>query len=189
VEMDLNQETIHTINGIQGVIKFVGTGRLPMPLRPDEVNRLLGVEEAIKEEEPAEAIPFLVGQVVEITEGPFSDFSGTVQEVLPDKGKVRVSVARFGRRTPVQLDYLSLKAHWPYSDHRACGSPTEPDREKGGTEKGSATSKREKVGKVTRAQLKKIAEIKMQDLNATDLEGAINMIAGTARSMGLTVEG
>ena len=99
VEMDLNQETIHTINGIQGVIKFVGTGRLPMPLRPDEVNRLLGVEEAVKEEEPAEAIPFLVGQVVEITEGPFSDFSGTVQEVLPDKGKVRVSVALFGRPT------------------------------------------------------------------------------------------
>jgi len=111
VEMDLNQETIHTINGIQGVIKFVGTDRLPMPLRPDEVNRLLGIEEAIKEEEPAEAIPFLVGQVVEITEGPFSDFSGTVQEVLPDKGKVRVSVALFGRPTSVELDYLQLKAH------------------------------------------------------------------------------
>ena len=111
VEMDLNQETIHTINGIQGVIKFVGTGRLPMPLRPDEVNRLLGVEEAIKEEEPTETIPFLVGQVVEITEGPFSDFSGTVQEVLPDKGKVRVSVALFGRPTSVELDYLQLKAH------------------------------------------------------------------------------
>src|SRR6267142_3898239 len=51
VEMILNQETIHVINGIQGVIKFVGTGRLPMPLRPDEVNRLLGIEEAAKEEE------------------------------------------------------------------------------------------------------------------------------------------
>jgi transcription termination/antitermination protein NusG len=111
VEMDMNQETIHTINGIQGVIKFVGTGRLPMALRPEEVNRLLGVEEAIQEEEPAEAIPFLVGQVVEITEGPFSDFSGTVQEVLPDKGKVRVSVALFGRPTSVELDYLQLKAH------------------------------------------------------------------------------
>src|SRR6266487_330797 len=111
VEMVLNQETIHVINGIQGVIKFVGTGRLPMPLRPDEVNRLLGVEEAIKEEEPTEAIPFLVGQVVEITEGPFSEFSGTVQEVLPDKGKVRVSVALFGRPTSVELDYLQLKAH------------------------------------------------------------------------------
>ena len=65
----------------------------------------------IKEEEPTEAIPFLVGQVVEITEGPFSDFSGTVQEVLPDKGKVRVSVALFGRPTSVELDYLQLKAH------------------------------------------------------------------------------
>jgi large subunit ribosomal protein L11 len=62
-------------------------------------------------------------------------------------------------------------------------------KKEAGIEKGSATSNREKVGKVTRAQLQKIAEIKMQDLNATDLEGAINMIAGTARSMGLVVEG
>ena len=111
VEMLKNQETLHTINGIQGVIKFVGTGREPMPLRPDEVNRLLGIEEAVKEEEPTETIPFLVGQVVEITEGPFSDFSGTVEEVLPDKGKVRVSVSLFGRPTSVELDYLQLKAH------------------------------------------------------------------------------
>ncbi len=111
VEMVLNQETIHVINGIQGVIKFVGTGKLPMALRPDEVNRLLGIEDAKPEEEPAEEIPFLVGQVVEITEGPFSDFSGTVEEVLSDKGKVRVSVSLFGRPTSVELDYLQLKAH------------------------------------------------------------------------------
>ena len=111
VEMDLNQETIHVVNSIQGVIKFVGTGRLPMALRPEEVNRLLGIEEAVREEEPREAIPFLVGQVVEITEGPFSDFSGTVEEVLSDKGKVRVSVSLFGRPTSVELDYLQLKAH------------------------------------------------------------------------------
>src|SRR5438270_12262605 len=91
VDMNKNQETLHTINGIQGVIKFVGTGREPMPLRPDEVNRLLGIEEAIKEEEPQEAIPFLIGQVVEITEGPFSDFSGTVDEVVPDTGRERVA--------------------------------------------------------------------------------------------------
>src|SRR2546422_527960 len=111
VNMVLNQETIHVINGIQGVIKFVGTGRLPMPLRPEEVNRLLGIEEAVKEEEPQEQIPFLVGQVVEITEGPFSDFSGTVEEVIRDKGKVRVAVSLFGRPTSVELDYLQLKAH------------------------------------------------------------------------------
>jgi transcriptional antiterminator NusG len=110
-EMVLNQETIHVINGIQGVIKFVGTGRLPMALRPEEVNRLLGIAEPVPEEAPKEEIPFLVGQVVEITEGPFSDFSGTVEEVLPDKGKVRVSVSLFGRPTSVELDYLQLKAH------------------------------------------------------------------------------
>ena len=111
VEMIKNQETLHTINGIQGVIKFVGTGREPMPLRPEEVNRLLGIEEAVREEEPTEEIPLLIGQVVEITEGPFSDFSGTVEEVLSDKGKVRVSVSLFGRPTSVELDYLQLKAH------------------------------------------------------------------------------
>jgi large subunit ribosomal protein L11 len=56
-----------------------------------------------------------------------------------------------------------------------------------GVEKGSGTPNRNKVGKVTRAQVKKIAELKMADLNAADLEGAANMIAGTARSMGLEV--
>jgi transcriptional antiterminator NusG len=111
VEMVANQETLHVINNIQGVIKFVGTGRDPMPLRQDEVNRLLGVAEAVTETEPREEIPFLVGQVVEIIEGPFSDFSGTVEEVLPDKGKVRVSVSLFGRPTSVELDYLQLRAH------------------------------------------------------------------------------
>ena len=53
------------------------------------------------ESEPKEEIPFMVGQVVEITEGPFSDFSGTVEEVLADKGKVKVSVSLFGRPTAV----------------------------------------------------------------------------------------
>lgn len=111
VEMVMNQETIHTINGIQGVIKFVGTSRLPQPLRQDEVNRLLGIEEPVAEEAPQFEIPFLVGQVVEIVEGPFSDFSGTVEEVIPDKGKVRVAVSLFGRPTSVELDFLQLKAH------------------------------------------------------------------------------
>jgi transcriptional antiterminator NusG len=110
VEMVMNQETMHVINGIQGVIKFVGQGWTPQALRQEEVNRLLGVEEEVGEEEPQEEIPFLVGQVVEIMEGPFSDFSGTVEEVVPEKGKVRVSVSLFGRPTTVELDYLQLRA-------------------------------------------------------------------------------
>jgi len=111
VEMVSNQETLHAINNIQGVIKFVGTGREPMALRQDEVNRLLGIEAPVSEESPKEEIPFMVGQVVEIIEGAFTDFSGSVEEVLPDKGKVRVSVSLFGRPTSVELDYLHLRAH------------------------------------------------------------------------------
>jgi transcriptional antiterminator NusG len=110
--MVMNQEAAHVVNSIQGVIKFVGHDRkLPQPLRPDEVNRLLGIEEAAEEAAPKEEIPFLVGQAVAITEGPFTDFNGTVEEVMPDKGKVRVSVSLFGRPTSVELDYLQLKAY------------------------------------------------------------------------------
>lgn len=111
VEMGLSQEALHLVNSIQGVIKFVGTGKLPQPLRQEEVNRLLGVAEPQQESAPKEEIPFLPGQVVEITEGPFSDFSGTVEEVLADKGKVKVSVSLFGRPTTVELDYLQLRGH------------------------------------------------------------------------------
>ena len=111
VEMTMNQETIHVINSIQGVIKFVGQERMPQPLRPEEVNRLLGVADDSEPEEVKEEIPFLVGQAVAITEGPFTDFNGTVEEVLSDKGKVRVSVSLFGRPTSVELDYLQLKGY------------------------------------------------------------------------------
>lgn len=111
VEMVLNQETSHVINGIQGVIKFVGEGKAPQALRPDEVNRLLGIADEQEEQAPKEEIPFLVGQAVAITEGPFTDFNGTVEEVMPDKGKVRVSVSLFGRPTSVELDYLQLKGY------------------------------------------------------------------------------
>ena len=111
VEMEGGEETLHTINAIQGVIKFVGKDRDPQPLRDDEVKRLLGI--AVEEEVavPKEEIPFLVGQAVAIMDGPFTDFNGTVEEVMADKGKVRVSVSLFGRPTSVELDYLQLKGH------------------------------------------------------------------------------
>ncbi|MFN2317347.1 MAG: transcription termination/antitermination protein NusG [Gemmatimonadales bacterium] len=111
IETTMSQEAQHLVNGVQGIIKFVGTGRMPQPLRPEEVNRLLGVTEEVSDAAPKEEIPFLVGQAVEITEGPFSDFSGTVEEILADKGKVKVSVSLFGRPTTVELDYLQLRGH------------------------------------------------------------------------------
>jgi len=112
VDMVLTEDTAHEVSAIQGVIKFVGSKeREPQALRDDEVNRLLGI--AVDEEVagPKEEIPFLVGQAVQITDGPFTDFNGTVEDVMPDKGKVRVSVSLFGRPTSVELDYLQLKGH------------------------------------------------------------------------------
>lgn len=112
VEMVLNERTLHIINNLQGVIKFVGGGAEPQALRPEEMNKILGVAGAEVEEEVAEAeIPFRSGQVVEVTEGPFKDFSGTVEEVFPEKGKVKVQVSIFGRPTNIELDYTQLKGY------------------------------------------------------------------------------
>ena len=111
IETTMSQEAQHLVNSVQGVIKFVGTGRAPQPLRPEEVNRLLGIAEETTETTPKEEIPFMVGQAVEITEGPFADFSGTVEEIIAEKGKVKVSVSLFGRPTTVEMDYLQLRGH------------------------------------------------------------------------------
>lgn len=110
VKMVLNERTIHIINNIQGVIKFVGADRNPQPLREEEVNKILGVESG-EEEEQRDEVPFHTGQVVEVTAGPFTDFSGTVQHVFPDKGKVKVEVSLFGRPTSVELDFSQLKGY------------------------------------------------------------------------------
>jgi transcriptional antiterminator NusG len=110
VQMVLNERTQHVINNIQGVIKFVGSGKAPQPLREDEINKILGVE-VETEDETHEEIPFHIDQVVEVIKGPFTDFSGTVQEVYPDKGKVKVEVSLFGRPTSVELDYTDLKGY------------------------------------------------------------------------------
>ena len=110
VEMLLSQETLHQVNAIQGVIKFVGQDK-PMPLRDDEMRRLMGIVDEKEDEAPVEEIPFLVGQAVQITEGPFTDFSGQVEEVMPDKGKVKVEVSLFGRPTTIELDYTQLKGY------------------------------------------------------------------------------
>lgn len=110
VKMVLNERTQHLINNVQGVIKFVGTGAEPQPLRQEEINKILGIE-VEGDEEREEEVPFHVGQVVEVTAGPFTDFSGTVQEVYADKGKVKVEVSLFGRPTSVELDFTQLHGY------------------------------------------------------------------------------
>ena len=109
VEALMNEETQYFINSINGIIKFLGAGSTPQPLREREVNKILGRIDEVKEPVEDVTIPFDVGDAVDVTEGPFSDFSGTVEEVYPEKGKVKVTVSLFGRPTSVELDYLQLK--------------------------------------------------------------------------------
>lgn len=109
-DMTLDSRTMHAINDIKGVIKFVGGGRKPQPLSEEEVRKLLGIETEEEKEARAE-VPFHIGQAVEVTQGPFTDFSGTVQSVDADKGKVKVEVSLFGRPTSVELDFAQLKGY------------------------------------------------------------------------------
>jgi len=109
VEAVMNDETQYFINSVNGIIKFLGSGSAPQPLREREVNKILGRIEEVKEPTEVEEIPFDIGDPVDVTEGPFSDFSGVVEEVYPEKGKVKVTVSLFGRPTAVELDYLQLK--------------------------------------------------------------------------------
>lgn len=110
VKMVYNQRTAHTISSIQGVLKFLGSGNEPVPLSDDELAKIFGQEtEAPVAEEPQILIPFNTGQVVEVTDGPFKEFSGTVQEIDHDKGKVKVEVSLFGRPTSIELDYTQLR--------------------------------------------------------------------------------
>jgi transcriptional antiterminator NusG len=110
VKMVYNQRTAHTISSIQGVLKFRGSGNEPVPLSDDELAKIFGQEtEAPVAEEPQILIPFSSGQVVEVTDGPFKEFSGTVQDIDHDKGKVKVEVSLFGRPTSIELDYTQLR--------------------------------------------------------------------------------
>ncbi len=88
---------------------FLGAGGQPAPLRPDEVNRILGKmdETAAAGEQPE--IPFKEGDPVKVVDGPFNNFTGLVEEVYPDKMKVRVMVSIFGRKTPLEMDYLQVE--------------------------------------------------------------------------------
>jgi transcriptional antiterminator NusG len=106
VEMDLTKETSHFIRNINGVTGFVG-GKKPQPLREEEVNRILGQTEKSTRQQVSE-VPFEIGDAVKIKEGPFKDFDGVVDEIHPEKGKIKVMVSVFGRSTPVEVDFMHV---------------------------------------------------------------------------------
>ena len=85
---------------------FVGSGNRPIPLEEHEVKNILKQMEA---EAPRVKVGYTKGQSVRITDGPFSEFIGTVDEIQPDKGKAKVLLSFFGRETPVELDFLQIE--------------------------------------------------------------------------------
>lgn len=108
IELEMTKETRHMIENINGVMNFIGSNDIPQPLKPEEINRILGVVEGSKESKVL-AHPFKNGDAVKVVDGPFLDFSGFVQEVNDDKQKLKVSVSIFGRPTPIELDYLQVE--------------------------------------------------------------------------------
>lgn len=106
IKMELGREAMHFVQNVNGVTGFLG-GRNPQPLREDEIRRILGQTEKGVSEKVSE-VPFEIGDAVKIKEGPFKDFDGVVDEVHPEKGKVKVMVSVFGRSTPVEVDFIHV---------------------------------------------------------------------------------
>lgn len=104
-QMDMTDETWHLVKSTPKVTGFVGgSGNRPTPISDKEVAAILQqIQEGV--EKPKPKVLFEVGESVRVTEGPFNDFHGTVEEVNYDKNKLRVSVLIFGRATPVELDF------------------------------------------------------------------------------------
>ena len=108
IEADLNKDTQFFITNVPSVTSFVGPGRKPERLKDSEVERILGHIDASKSREVPE-MKFSNGDKIKVIDGPFSDFTGTVEEINPLKSKVKVAVSIFGRPTPVELDVLQIE--------------------------------------------------------------------------------
>lgn len=108
VEMELTEKTYLVIKTTPGVTGFIGLGKKPMPLPQNEVDNILKrtKETQVK---PSPKTVFEKDEQVRITEGPFMNFNGTIEEIHPERGKLKVSVSIFGRATPVELEYWQVE--------------------------------------------------------------------------------
>jgi len=106
VNMILDDESWYVVHHTPGVTGFVGSGTKPIPLRDEEINKILK-QMGLIEQKP-KIIDIEIGENVRVKNGPFENFEGVVKELLPDRGKVRVTISMFGRETPVELDYEQI---------------------------------------------------------------------------------
>lgn len=111
IEAALVGEIVHILTNIPNVISFVGAnkGKTPVPLRPDEVNQILGIVDKLQESEEQLSQPFYVGEEVKVVDGPFSEFIGVIEEVNDEKKKLKVMVKIFGRKAPLELKFSQVE--------------------------------------------------------------------------------
>ena len=108
VEMEMNDNTWHMVRSTPRVTGFVGSGQRPSPLTPEEVDRIVH-RVVVAAEHPKPKLKFERGENVKITDGPFKDFNGLVDEINEDRSTLRVMVTIFGRQTPVELDFYQVE--------------------------------------------------------------------------------
>ena len=108
VEATLVGEVAHRLRNTTNVIGFLGGTAGPDPLRLSVVNRMLGAVDAIQEADDI-MIPYMVGETVKVTFGPFNGFSGIIEEVNNEKKKLKVMVKIFGRKTPLELGFMQVE--------------------------------------------------------------------------------
>ena len=108
VEMEMNDDLWHAVKNTPRVTGFVGGGNTPVPLSADEVNDIL-YRQATSADRPRPEADFEKDETVRINDGPFTNFSGKVDEVNPERNTLRVLVTIFGRATPVELDFLQVE--------------------------------------------------------------------------------
>ena len=106
VRMEMDDETWYALRNTPGVTGFVNVNNKPVPLAETEVQAIL---KGMTAEAPKVKVSFQVGDTVRITDGPFADFRGEIDEINQEKGKIKVLVSFFGRETPVELDFLQAE--------------------------------------------------------------------------------
>ena len=111
IKADLSGEVPHVIKSLTNVIGFLGEtkGGDPVPLRPSEVNRLLGKVDELELTKEHISIPYSIGENIKVVDGPFNGFTGSIENVNEEKRKLQVMVKIFGRKTPLELSYMQVE--------------------------------------------------------------------------------
>ena len=111
VEAALVGEIPHMIKEVPNVIGFLGgeKGGEPLPMRMAEVNRILGKVDELAEQGEFVNVPYIVGETIKVTDGPFSSFTGVIEEINEEKKKLKVMVRIFGRKTPLELGFMQVE--------------------------------------------------------------------------------